>query len=73
MSDVIAPAPRCETCGTYLSAPADGQWRWAKGEKTYPTLLQAEEAAARIRLDGWEFRAAEDPEGRVRIASRRVP
>lgn len=72
--DVIEPET-CPTCGHALEGPtpADGQWRYAKGGKTFESIEVAETRIRSLTNKAFEFAAVVDPQGNVRIASRRRP
>ncbi len=73
MVDAIMDPLSCPVCDQHLPSPDDGQWRWAKSGKVFDSEKTANDAveALNSRNEKWEFRAATDAEGRVRIASRR--
>lgn len=74
MVDVILEQENCPSCGQEVPAPADGQWRWARGAKDHGSIEAAERVIRSLKSnDRFEFRAAVDGQGRVRIASRRKP
>jgi len=75
MTDVILQAETCSSCGQYVTPPADGRWRWARGGKVHESLEAAQRLASQFNAQGkpYEYRAALDDQGRPRIATRRRP
>lgn len=65
----------CPGCGQLSPVPRDGRWRYAKSGKVHESMEVATQAADHLtkRNTGWEYRAVVDGEGKVRIASRRLP
>ncbi len=61
----------CPTCGHELPIPSDGQWRYARGGKTFESIEVAETRIRSLSRRDFEFAAVVDSEGRIRIASRR--
>lgn len=75
MTDHILEPPRCSECGQHIQPPLDHIWRWSRGAKVFDSLEAAQKRAETITLTSktaYEFRAAIDPQGRARIASRRT-
>lgn len=73
MEDQILDPASCPTCGSDIPAPADGQWRWARGGKVHDSLAVAEARCRDLAAQGrpFEYRALLDQAGRARIATRR--